>query len=72
MSKMTASELTEKYQNYVMPTYAPTLLLVRGEGCNLWDIDNNRYLDFGAGISVCNLGHCHPAVTQAIAQQAAT
>ena len=72
MSKMTASELTEKYQNYVMPTYAPNLLLVRGEGCNLWDIDNNRYLDFGAGICVCNLGHCHPAVAKAIAHQAAT
>ena len=36
----------------------------------LWDDQNNRYLDAISGIAVCNLGHCHPAVTQAICQQA--
>ena len=42
---------------------------VRGEGAALWDSEGNRYLDFLAGISVCNTGHCHPAVLGAIAEQ---
>ncbi len=46
--------------------------MVRGEGCRLWDADGNEYLDFLAGIAVCSLGHCHPAVTKAVCDQAAT
>jgi predicted acetylornithine/succinylornithine family transaminase len=42
---------------------------VRGEGAALWDDDGNQYLDFLAGISVCNTGHCHPLVSAAIGQQ---
>jgi acetylornithine/N-succinyldiaminopimelate aminotransferase len=45
---------------------------VRGEGATLWDADGNAYLDFLAGISVCNTGHCHPAVVAAIRAQAGT
>jgi acetylornithine/N-succinyldiaminopimelate aminotransferase len=45
---------------------------VRGEGARLWDADGNEYLDFLAGISVCNTGHCHPAVVAAIRAQAGT
>jgi acetylornithine/N-succinyldiaminopimelate aminotransferase len=45
---------------------------VRGEGATLWDADGNAYLDFLAGISVCNTGHCHPAVVAAIREQAGT
>jgi len=44
--------------------------MVRGEGCRLWDADGREYLDFLAGIAVCSLGHCHPAVTEAIRRQA--
>ena len=45
----------------LLPTYARTdLLLVRGEGCRVWDADGNEYLDFGGGIAVVSLGHCHP------------
>ena len=44
--------------------------MVRGEGCWLTDADGNRYLDFLAGIAVCSLGHCHPAVTEAVCRQA--
>ncbi len=44
---------------------------VRGEGARLWDADGNEYLDFLAGISVSNVGHCHPAVVAAIQRQAA-
>jgi acetylornithine/N-succinyldiaminopimelate aminotransferase len=43
---------------------------VRGEGARLWDDEGNEYLDFLAGISVCNTGHCHPAVVEAIRVQA--
>lgn len=45
--------------------------MVRGEGCKLWDADGKEYLDFLAGIAVCSLGHCHPAVTKAVQEQAA-
>jgi acetylornithine aminotransferase/acetylornithine/N-succinyldiaminopimelate aminotransferase len=44
--------------------------MVRGAGCKLWDDDGKEYLDFLAGIAVCSLGHCHPAVTEAICTQA--
>ncbi|QSH41781.1 aspartate aminotransferase family protein [Lentisphaerota bacterium ZTH] len=70
MSDAKYQSIAEKYQKFVMPTYAPQLLLVRGEGSWVWDSAGNRYLDFGTGISVCNLGHCHPAVTKATQQQA--
>ena len=44
--------------------------MVRGEGCRLWDADGKEYLDFLAGIAVCALEHCHPAITNAIRTQA--
>lgn len=64
--------LFEKQKRFLMPTYSPQVSLTRGEGSFLWDGDGRRYLDFGSGISVCNLGHCHPKVSQAIAEQAET
>ncbi|MFQ5993733.1 MAG: aspartate aminotransferase family protein [Acidiferrobacterales bacterium] len=44
----------------------------RGEGAWLWDNHGRRYLDAVAGIAVCGLGHCHPAVTAALSEQART
>jgi len=44
---------------------------VRGRGAELWDADGKRYLDFFAGLAVNNLGHCHPAVVDAVRTQAA-
>jgi acetylornithine aminotransferase/acetylornithine/N-succinyldiaminopimelate aminotransferase len=52
-------------------TRAP-ITIVRGEGCYLYDDQGTRYLDFIAGIAVCALGHCHPWISQAIAEQART
>ncbi|WGL17864.1 aspartate aminotransferase family protein [Microbulbifer bruguierae] len=49
-----------------------TLTLVRGEGNYVWDDADRRYLDALSGIAVCGLGHCHPAVTAAIQDQAST
>ena len=43
---------------------------VRGEGTSLWDAEGNRYLDFLAGISVVQIGHCHPALVRAVTEQA--
>ncbi|MCX5869064.1 MAG: aspartate aminotransferase family protein [Deltaproteobacteria bacterium] len=44
--------------------------MVKGVGCRLTDAEGKEYLDFLAGIAVCGLGHCHPAVTAAICRQA--
>jgi acetylornithine/N-succinyldiaminopimelate aminotransferase len=57
----------------LMPTYGPpTLQLVRGEGTWVWDRDGTRYLDLLAGLAVTSLGHSHPAVAAALAEQAQT
>ena len=60
----------ELHGQFVMPTYAPGLTLVRGAGVSVWDDTGREYLDFMAGIAVNNLGHCHPAVVDAIRKQA--
>ncbi|PYY31809.1 MULTISPECIES: acetylornithine transaminase [unclassified Curtobacterium] len=49
----------------------PKIMLERGEGCRVWDVDGNEYLDFLAGIAVNSLGHAHPALVEAISDQAA-
>ena len=46
------------------------LAIVRGEGARIWDDEGNEYIDCVAGIGVANVGHCHPAVSAAIAAQA--
>jgi len=57
----------------LMPTYgAPTVQFVRGAGTELWDRDGRRYLDFLSGLAVVGLGHAHPEVADAIAEQART
>ena len=56
---------------HLMPTYKPLpVSFSRGDGITVWDTDNNAYLDALCGISVTSLGHNHPAVTQAITEQA--
>ena len=56
---------------HIINTYGPrNIALSRGEGMRLWDVEGKEYLDFFAGIAVCNLGHCHPEVTKAIIDQA--
>ena len=63
---------TELYRDYVMPTYGRfDLALERGEGSRVWDEAGKEYLDFGAGIAVCSLGHSHPKLAKAISEQAA-
>ena len=71
MNANSADALMGLQKQHVLGTYSPQLILVRGEMAYVWDIEGNRYLDFSTGISVCNLGHCHPRVTEAIQRQAA-
>jgi len=70
---MNSLQWIEKSDKYIMKTYGRyPIVPVRGEGCQLWDADGKRYLDFLAGVAVNNLGHCHPKVVKAIQEQAAT
>jgi acetylornithine/N-succinyldiaminopimelate aminotransferase len=57
----------------VMPTYARfDLTFVKGEGAYLFDSNGNKYLDFGSGVAVTSLGHCHPHLVETLQKQAAT
>ena len=56
----------------LLPNYARAdLAFERGEGAWLWTVDGRRFLDFGSGIATASLGHAHPHLVQAIAEQAA-
>jgi acetylornithine/N-succinyldiaminopimelate aminotransferase len=60
----------ERADKVVMNTYGrQPLVLVKGAGCRVWDDKGREYLDFVAGLAVCNLGHAHPAVARAAAEQ---
>ncbi|MDZ7771827.1 MAG: aspartate aminotransferase family protein [Balneolaceae bacterium] len=65
---MDARETTDRFHLDVYGRYPVTL--ERGEGAWVWDTDSNRYLDALAGIAVNSLGHCHPAVVEAVRRQA--
>ena len=65
---MNQRELFLKHVAQTSP--APLALqIVKAEGCRLWDADGNEFIDLIAGISVCNVGHRHPKVVEAIKQQ---
>jgi acetylornithine/N-succinyldiaminopimelate aminotransferase len=65
-------ELKRLEGRYAMPTYARAPVeFVRGEGARLWDAEGREYLDFFAGLSVHNAGHCHPVIVDAVREQAA-
>jgi acetylornithine/N-succinyldiaminopimelate aminotransferase len=64
------AELQDLESRWVMQTYARMPVeFVRGEGARVWDSEGQEYLDFLAGISVCSVGHCHPAVVEAVREQ---
>ena len=66
------SALQELEARAVVGTYARNPVeFVRGQGSVLWDADGHEYLDFLAGISVVQIGHCHPALVEAVTEQAA-
>ncbi len=68
---MSTEEIIELHDNYLMNTYRRyPIAVVKGEGTKVWDADGKEYLDFLGGIAVNVLGHCHPAVVEAIIAQA--
>ncbi|NOY76191.1 MAG: aspartate aminotransferase family protein [Kiritimatiellaeota bacterium] len=71
-SNNVTKSLVELQKEYLLPTYSPELLFIKGEGAWLWDDSGRKYLDFGSGIGVCSLGHSHPAVAEAIRRQVGT
>jgi acetylornithine/N-succinyldiaminopimelate aminotransferase len=63
----------EQFDAAVMTTYGRfPIALTRGRGCQVWDDQGRRYLDFVAGIATCALGHAHPAMVEAVTQQIQT
>ena len=71
---MTISEqwIAKEQQYYAQTVRRQPVVIVKGEGTRVWDADGKEYLDFVAGWAVDNLGHSHPAITQAIVEQAGT
>ncbi len=70
-TKKRNSDVIELSKRYIFNTYLrQPVVLTDGKGCYVSDIEGKKYLDFVGGISVCILGHSHPAVTQAIRKQA--
>ena len=63
-------EMEKRY--YMFTVRRQPVVIVRGEGTKAWDVEGKEYLDFTAGWAVNNLGHCHPAISGAITEQAAT
>lgn len=68
-----SQNLLDRYQRTMTNTFGtPARALVKGEGVYVWDADGKRYTDFLAGIAVNALGHAHPAVVEALSEQAKT
>ncbi|MCX8064458.1 MAG: aspartate aminotransferase family protein [Candidatus Hydrogenedentes bacterium] len=68
---MTNEDISKLADNFLINTYGSRkICFVKGEGSYLWDADGKKYLDLFSGIAVCVLGHTHPAVTEAIINQA--
>jgi acetylornithine/N-succinyldiaminopimelate aminotransferase len=70
VQRRSQNQIRETFERFVVPSYARfDLVLERGEGSYVWDIDGGRYLDLAGGIAVCSLGHAHPEITKALTEQ---
>ena len=67
-----ARSIIERDQAVISASYprAYPFVMDHGKGCEVWDVDGNRFLDFAAGIAVASTGHSHPRVVKAIQDQA--
>ena len=66
-----SSALLALGREVLLPVYRQReLILQRGKGARLWDNEGRDYVDFGAGIAVCSLGHCNPELNAALIEQA--
>ncbi len=73
MTAPTSEQWLERYQGSVMNTFGrPKLVLTRGEGAHVWDVDGKEYVDLLGGIAVNALGHAHPALLSAVTEQLGT
>ena len=69
---MSYMQEVELERDYVMHTFGRSPVeFVEGEGMRLYDVEGKEYLDFLSGIGVTSLGHCHPKLVAAVAEQAA-
>ena len=67
----TNAELVQLAKRHLYGNYRPApIVLSRGKGCELFDVDGKRWLDLCAGVAVCSVGHAHPKLARAIADQA--
>jgi acetylornithine aminotransferase len=67
------NDIIHKADDVIAATYKRfPLVLTKGDGCTVWDADGRSYLDFVAGIAVCNLGHAHLGIAKAVSNQAQT
>jgi acetylornithine/N-succinyldiaminopimelate aminotransferase len=65
------AQIADRGSDVLVGNYKPQpIAIVRGEGCHVWDADDNRYLDLMAGIATVSLGHCHPKIVAALEAQA--
>ncbi len=70
-SKAAAPVTRATFDQLMVPCFAPAPFVpVRGEGSRVWDQDGRMYIDFGSGVAVTALGHCHPAMIRALEEQA--
>ncbi|MCK5711861.1 MAG: aminotransferase class III-fold pyridoxal phosphate-dependent enzyme, partial [Hyphomicrobiaceae bacterium] len=68
---MTTQETIELFNQYVIANYGRLpRVIVKGEGCYMYDVDGNKILDMFPGWAVSGIGHCHPKVVEAIRDQA--
>jgi acetylornithine/N-succinyldiaminopimelate aminotransferase len=68
-----SADLIKRADQVMAATYQRfPVVFIKGQGCRLWDTDGRSYTDFVAGIAVCNLGHAHAQIGEAIARQAQT
>src|ERR1044072_3596149 len=67
-----AKQMLERDERFISPSYTRSypLVMKRGYGAMIEDVDGNVFLDFNAGVAVCALGHAHPEITEVIAKQA--
>lgn len=71
MTATTSDQLLDRYAGSLLTVFGrPQLVLSHGRGCDVWDVDGNRYLDLLGGIAVNALGHAHPDLVAAIRDQA--
>ncbi|KAI9680200.1 MAG: acetylornithine aminotransferase [Trizodia sp. TS-e1964] len=72
-SDSATAAIVNEHAPYMVATYLrPPPMMVKGEGCYLWDVENRKYLDFTAGIAVNALGHCDPGMTNILTRQSST